>query len=122
MQDPVSRDVVVVSDTSFRSDDPSEIVESNIAFLNALFEEYLTAEEVSADALRSYYVDYYLAEVNNGGFSQFVYNSRWADDVVGLVREGFKAIGAQQHLALFEKGARLVKKLGKKGLQAYFSS
>jgi hypothetical protein len=54
MQVPLSCDAVVVSHESFRSDDPSEIVGSNISFVNALFEEYLRAEEVSADALRSY--------------------------------------------------------------------
>src|SRR3954451_1135478 len=119
MQDPVSRDVVVVSDTSFRSDDPSEIVESNIAFLNALFEEYLTAEEISRDALRSYYVDYYLAQVNNGGFSQFIYNSRWNARTVELVREGLSVIGAGKHLRVFDQGARLVEQLGDEGLAAY---
>src|SRR5579872_3800744 len=98
MRSPISRDAVVVSDASFRSDDPSEIVESNCSFLNALFEEYLTADEVSADALRSYYVDYYLAEVNNGGFSQFVYNSRWSPQVLAFVREGLRAMKAKRHL------------------------
>src|SRR5713226_504547 len=106
MQTPVSRDAVVVADACFRSDEPGEIVESNISFLNALFEEYLTAEEVSADALRSYCVDYYLAQVNNGGFSQFVYNSRWSPQVVSFVREGLQAMEAKLHLEVFEEGAR----------------
>jgi len=118
----LSPDSVIVSKQSFESSDPYDIVESNISFLNALFEEHLRHDEVSQDALRSYYVDYYLAEVNNGGFSQFVYNSRWEELVVSLVREGLSAIGAKRHLALFEKSGRLVKKLGKRRLQVYFSS
>src|SRR6266700_3596257 len=105
MQSPLSLDAVVVSDTSFRGDDPSEIVESNVSFLNALFEEHLTAEEVSADALRSYYVDYYLAQVNNGGFSQFVYNSRWSPLMNGFIRDGLSAMKAVGHLALFNENA-----------------
>jgi hypothetical protein len=118
----ISREAVVVSKPSFKSSDPYDLISSNISFLNALFEEHLRHAEVSSDALRSYYVDYYLAEVNNGGFSQFVYNSRWEEEVVKLVREGLRAMGAQQHLALFEKVAGLVKRLGKKGLRAYLAS
>ncbi len=122
MKVPISRDAVVVSDKSFHSDDPAEIVESNISFVNALFEEYLTAEEVSPNALRSYYVDYYLAQVNNGGFSQFVYNSRWSPQVEQLVREGLQAMKAKQHLKVFDEGARLVEKFGQDRLKAYFAS
>lgn len=96
-----NQDAVIVSKQSFDSTDSSEIIDSNISFLNALFEEHLTADEVSQDALRSYYVDYYLAEVQNGGFSQFVYNSGWNREVLGYVIEGLNAIGAAQQLGLF---------------------
>src|SRR4051812_5684805 len=65
-------DAIVVSTKSFGSKEAEDIVESNVSFVNALFDEYLTGEEVHPDALRSYYVDYYLDQVNNGGFSQFV--------------------------------------------------
>jgi hypothetical protein len=68
----------------------------------------LTADEVSQDALRSYYVDYYLAEVLNGGFSQFVYNSGWNREVVGYVIEGLNAIGAAQQLGLLAGNALVV--------------
>ncbi len=122
MESAVSREAVVVSDTSLRSDDPSKIVESNISFLNALFEEYLTAEEVSADALRSYYVDYYLAQMNDGGFSQFVYNSRWSPQITTFVREGLHAMQARQHLGVFEEGISLVEQFGQDRLKAFFAS
>src|SRR5262249_35681772 len=119
---PISTDAIVVSDASFRSDEPGDIVESNISFLNALFAEHLTADEVSSDALRSYYVDYYLAQVNNGGFSQFVYNSRWSPQCIAYVREGMRAMKAKQHLEVFEEGARLVEQFGQDRLEAYFAS
>jgi hypothetical protein len=115
-------DAVVVSDVDFGADDPAMIVESNVGFLNDLFAEHLKIEEVSADALRSYYVDYYLAEVNNGGFSQFVYNSRWDPGVVRQVREGLQAMGAVRHLDVFEEGARLVEGFGPSRLEDYFES
>ena len=47
----------------------------------------LEPEEVSHDALLSYYVDYYLAEVTNAGFAQFVYNTGWKPRVVALVKD-----------------------------------
>src|SRR5689334_4990597 len=71
MENPQSREALIVSETSFWSENPGKIVQSNVSVLNALFAEHLTVAELSADALRSYYVDYFLARVNNGGFSQF---------------------------------------------------
>jgi hypothetical protein len=112
---------VVVSTDSIESDDPYDVVYANITFVNALFEDALLRDaEVSRDALRSYYVDYYLAQVHNGGFAQFVWNTRWADDVVTLVREGLAAMGAAQHLALFDEGSRLVASLGDERLADFF--
>lgn len=122
MESVIPPDAVVVTDTSFQSDDSYQIVESNIYFVNALFEEYLTEEEVPRDALRSYYVDYYLAQVNNGGFSQFVYNSRWNPQLIAFVRDGMRAIGAKRHLELFEENARFVERFGQDRLEEYFGS
>src|SRR5689334_17880630 len=59
-------DVIVVSEESRLSSDPYDIIQSNLDFVNALFAEHVDAGEVSTEALKSYYVDYYLAEVNNG--------------------------------------------------------
>lgn len=122
MPTTIPRDAIIVSDESCRSAEPGDIVESNIVFVNALFEEYLTADEVSADALRSYYVDYYLAEVNNGGFSQFVYNSHWNPQCLAYIREGMRAMGAKRHLEVFEEGARLVERFGPDRLAKYLAS
>lgn len=77
---------------------------------------------MSRGALKSYYVDYYLAQVNNGGFSQFLYNSRWHSGTIGLLREGLVATNAKKHLALFEEGAALVASLGEAGLEGYLDS
>src|SRR5215510_6523910 len=103
---------VIVSDQSFASTDPYDIISSNIEFVNALFGEHLRADEIAPDALRSYYVDYYLAQVNNGGFSQFVYNSHWSPLMNGYIREGLAAMKAAGHLALFNESAALVDRLG----------
>ena len=101
-------DVIVVSESSRHSDDPYDIIQSNIDFLNALFNEQVSPDEVSAEAIKSYYVDYYLAQVNNGGFQQFVGNSGFSPELQRIVRAGLKAIGAKRNLELFEEGAALV--------------
>lgn len=113
---------VIVAQDAFESDDPYEIVQSNIDFLNDQFEAYLTEEEVSKNALRSYYVDYFLAQFENGGFSQFVYNSRWGD-CVQYITDGFAAIGAIGHLEVFENAARQMMELpGIDGLKKFLQS
>ncbi len=101
-------DVVVLSQESLSSADDDDPVQFNVAFVNALFGELLKPTEISRDALLSYYIDYYLAEVCNGGFSQFVYNSGWQPEVVTIVKRGLAEIGATRHLALFEQGEWLV--------------
>ena len=122
MAEHTARDAIVVLEASVAHDDPGEIVGSNVWFVNALLEEYLTVEEIAPDALRSYYVDYYLVQVNNGGFSQFVYNSRWSPLVIRLIYEGMRAMGARRHLEVFEQGAKLVEAFSPDRLQAYFAS
>mgnify|MGYP001612213910 CR=1 len=52
---------VFVSQSSFDSTDPYDIVYSNVFFVDALFGAYFKKDEVCQDALRSYYLDYYLA-------------------------------------------------------------
>jgi hypothetical protein len=110
---------VIVSKESFASAEPRDIVESNISFVNALLAGYLHEEEIPRDALRSYYADYYLAEVENGGFSQFVYNSGWSPSVVTLVREGLSAMKAGQHLKLFNESAAILGRMAPDRLKAF---
>jgi hypothetical protein len=113
---------VVVSNDSVESDDPYDIVYSNITFLNALLEEHFRHDELSRDAMRSYYVDYYLAQVNNGGFSQFVYNSRWDENTIRFVREGLEEIGATKHWKLFHESASIIDRIGPDGMERFFES
>lgn len=122
MPKPIAQEAIIVSKDSFDSTEPIDIVQSNIDFLNALFDEYLTDEEVSINALRSYYVDYYYTQMNNGGFSQFVYNSQWDSELIELIRDGLRAMQARSHLAVLEKGAQLIEHFGESWLQGYFDS
>ena len=114
-------DAVVVSTASFAADEPQRIVVSNAAFVDALFAEFLTAEEIAPDALRSYFVQYYLAQMDNGGFAQFVYNSNWDPNVVSKVRDGLRTMGARMHQAVFLEGVTTVRQLGQEALDAFLS-
>ncbi len=117
----IPSDAVVVSTAAFAADEPQRIVVSNAAFVDALFAEFLTAEEIAPDALRSYFVQYYLAQMDNGGFAQFVYNSNWDPNVVAKVREGLRTMGARMHQAVFLEGVTTVRQLGQEALDEFLS-
>lgn len=122
MTNPSIDQSVVVSKSSLESDDPYAVVYSNNTFINALQSEHFAPIELSADAMRSYYVDYYLAQINNGGFSQFVYNSGWEEGVIRCVREGLLAMGAYQHYELFNQSASILDQLGPDLLEKFYES
>jgi hypothetical protein len=116
----IAPDAVVVSTDSMRSKDATEVIDSSVSFVNALFDELLTSDEIARDALRSYYVDYFYAQVMNGGFSQFIYNSRWAGEPIALLREGLRAMNAARQLREFERGAKVVEGCSQHYLDTYF--
>ncbi len=117
------KDAIVVDKKSVDSNDSDyDIVQLNINFINGLRRQYYKIDEISQEALRSYEVDYYLAQMLNGGFAQFVRNSHWTPATVRLVREGLLAIGATAHLKLFEEGITLVGSLGDAGLKNFFAT
>jgi hypothetical protein len=111
---------VVVAAESLASGDPDAVVGSNIQVVNRLrAEALLELEELSREALMSYYVDLYAAQVANGGFSQFVWNTCWDELLVGLIRDGLAAMGAHRNAAAFEAGAGIVARLGPERLAAF---
>ncbi len=114
-------DPIVVTAQSMASDDARDVIQSNIDYVNMLFSEQLNESEISHDAFVSYYVDYYLAQINNGGFAQFVANTGWNAAIVNLVREGLQSMAAPGHAALFEQGAAGVAALGDR-LDAFLAS
>jgi hypothetical protein len=111
---------VVVATESAVDDDPVSIVESNIHFVNLLRQEgLLVLPEINVDALRSYYVDFFEAQLHNGGFSQFVYNSRWNPREIEFVTDGLREMGAVQHLRFLTGEAVRVADLGTRKLQKF---
>ena len=53
---------ILVSQQSLGSDDSYAVIESNIDSVNALLKRLVEDEEITPEALKSYYVDYYLAQ------------------------------------------------------------
>jgi hypothetical protein len=117
----IPSDAIVVTEASYQSDDPYEIVQANIDYLNILFRGLVTMDEVSPDALRSYYVDYYSTLVERERFSEFLYKSRWTERCVRAIREGLVAMGAKRHLRVFDEAAKRIAELKPGRLEAFFN-
>jgi hypothetical protein len=103
----IPADAIVVADVSLRIPLDHAIVASNVDFVNALFAEHIRPDEISADALRSYYVDHYLQRAEGRGITELVRRS-WTPRFVELVREGLGLVGARQHLRVIDAVDRVV--------------
>ncbi len=95
-------DKIYMSQEALNSDDDYSVIWQNINNVNNYRSNIIKEEEILTDCLYSYYVDYYLAQVNNGGFSQFIYNTNWNEQIVNYVKDGLQLMNATQHLKLFE--------------------
>lgn len=92
----------VLTTESLRGGD-QEVVDANVAVVNAMFEELLDEDEISPTALRSYYVDFYLTQVQAGGFAQYVFTAPEREEIDPYVRDGLAGMGAAAHLDLFNR-------------------
>lgn len=61
----------------------------------------LRIDETCLDAWVAYYVDFYLAQVNNGGHGQFAHNLDMDPDALDCIAKGLAAMGAVDFLAVF---------------------
>ncbi|WP_072373927.1 hypothetical protein [Hyphomicrobium sp. NDB2Meth4] len=100
--EPPSVRKIIASRSAYESPDPSKIVQQTVDFVNAMLQRgaYLRSE-IPINAMRSYHVDYYLAQVSNGGHGQFVGNSRWQPLVVEDISVGLDAMGAKPFVGIF---------------------
>ena len=113
---------IIISQNSVNSKDLYDIVYSNVTVVNLLLDQGLDEEEIHKDALASYYADYYLAQVENGGFSQYVYNSKWQNIVNDRVALGLELMKATKHLDYFNKKRAVLDKIPSEKLNDYFAS
>lgn len=113
---------IIVSENSFDDSDLYKIISSNISVVNVLREEGIAIEEIHEDAMLSYYVDFYLAQYNNGNFSQFVWNSKWDEELIENIAIGLEKMNAEKHLEFFEQQCEKVNQLSEEELDAFLDS
>ena len=102
--------VIVSRSAAARATDPDnayDLVQAVVNFVNAMTGEGLYSRfEIPAKALQAYHADFYLAQVNNGGHSQFIHNSHGnLDYIVSDVRAALSGMQAQAHLSVMERMA-----------------
>ncbi len=65
----------IVSQSASTSSDPYSLISANIQFVNQMIQKHqVLPEQLQPEALMSYYLDYYMGQVSNGGHEQFVRN------------------------------------------------
>ncbi|BDA63586.1 DMP19 family protein [Actinomyces capricornis] len=96
-------DHVVISAASARSADPALAVASNREVVDYLRERQVAYEEMSVQAVGSYFVDRYLSLVLEGGMAGFVSHSQWSPLIVSAIGRTLPLIGAIGHAEIFER-------------------
>jgi len=94
---------IVITTDSFHSQNKYDIISSNIHYITKLFQHNLREDKISQEALKSYYVDYYLSHILHGGFSDFIENFKHRDKIIYYIRSGLEALEAKNHLILFNR-------------------
>lgn len=115
---PASKHPVVLALESAEAAN-EDVVDSNVTVVNAMYAELLDAPEIAPNALRSYYVDFYLTQALAGGFAQYVFTVPERDEIDAYVREGLEGMGATAHLALFNRTAAAFDALSEDDADAY---
>ncbi len=100
---------IIVSETAFNSENPQDIINSNISIINLMREEGVADEAIHDDALMSYYLDFYVSQYTQGNFAQFVYNSGWNKELNELIEEALTILGAEKQLEFFQQQAKKVR-------------
>lgn len=99
----------------------ADVVDANIDIVNAMYAELLGEDEIAVNALRSYFVDFYLTEALEGGFAQYVVSAGEREDLDRFVRDGLREMGAAQHLELFDAAAAAFDALSDDDAEAYLA-
>ena len=94
---------IIVTTDSFHSKNKYDIVSSNVHYVTKLFQNNLHEDQISEDALKSYYVDYYLSHITHGGFQNFITNFQTQHKILHYIHAGLEALDATKHLNLFNQ-------------------
>jgi hypothetical protein len=84
---------IIVPEKAYKSESPYDLVQSVVNFVNfALRHAFFNRDEIAHNAMRAFHVDYYLAQVNNGGHAQFAGNSNMLDVILKDIGEGLDSM------------------------------
>lgn len=114
---------LVVSTNSLASDEPGDVVFSVHSYISLVLEEGGSPADLHPDALGLRAITVLDEEVLNGGFSQFVYNTRWDEENNALIDATLERLGASDHLTYFRARRALVNSPAMSGaLDDFFAS
>ena len=113
---------IIISETAAASENPQDIINSNISVINLMREEKIDDDLIHEDALMSYYLDYYTSQCTEGNFAQFVHSSKWNLELNELIEEGLQLLGANQHLELFQQQCKKVSLMSAVKRDKFFKS
>ncbi|MCB5293360.1 hypothetical protein [Arthrobacter sp. SO3] len=97
----------------------ADVVDANVDVVNAMYAELLDIGEIAPNALRSYYVDFYLTQSLGGGFAQYVFTAPDRKDIDAYIRAGLEGMGADAHLDLFNRTVDAFDSLSEEEADAY---
>ena len=113
---------IIISETAANSENPQDVINSNISVINLMREEGINDDLIHEDAIMSYYLDYYTSQYTEGNFAQFVYYSGWDKELNELIEEGLALIGAKKHLELFQQQSKKVKLMSSVKREKFFKA
>lgn len=95
--------VIIVPQSAYDSEKDYSLPGAVVDFVNhAIGHAQFRREEIPLPAMQAFHVDYYIAQVNNGGHSQYVGNSGWHQYQIDDIRAGLAAIGIEDGIELYE--------------------
>jgi hypothetical protein len=115
-------DHIIVSDVSVESPDVSAIVRSNSDVTQALMRNFLRREELSPEALKSYYVNLYSTLMDESGFAEFVYQTAWEQTSITHLVAGLESLKADAHVELLAKFTERLSTHGADGVACLYDN
>ncbi|HEX9086153.1 MAG TPA: hypothetical protein VF867_01340 [Arthrobacter sp.] len=97
----------------------ADVVDANVDVVNAMYAELLDVGEIAPNALRSYYVDFYLTQSLGGGFAQYVFTAPERQEIDAYIRAGLEGMGAAAHLDLFNRTVAAFDSLSEEDADTY---
>lgn len=96
----VSYPDIWVRESAFDND--TNLIDAVIGYVNAMHDAYIVGGEYPIEARQSYHLDYYVSQVDNGGFGQYAHNSRLQPGPLGDCRRALQHIGLEDQARIFD--------------------